>query len=171
MEIYFSIRRNRIPKAGVRVRLKVKKKKKKCRSGISTILPISINIIIHTSLFSIFFFSSFFQIKFTTKTAIYFPPGRNGSYYELLLGQHQEVHLNISVHNFKEAAYEAQLFIAHHPRLSYISLQEAKGVICNPYNASLVACTLGNPFKTGAGAHFKVRWDLGDKIIKVGHVR
>lgn len=77
--------------------------------------------------------------------------------YELLLGQHQEVLLNVSTHNAGESAYEAQLFIAHHPHLSYIGLEGQRGALCNPYNTSLVVCALGNPFKKNASSHLKLR--------------
>ncbi|KAI5751699.1 hypothetical protein M8J77_010094 [Diaphorina citri] len=79
--------------------------------------------------------------------------------YELLLGQHQEVLLNVSTHNAGESAYEAQLFIAHHPHLSYIGLEGQRGALCNPYNTSLVVCALGNPFKKNASSHLKLRFD------------
>ncbi|KAL1463065.1 hypothetical protein WDU94_014855 [Cyamophila willieti] len=80
-------------------------------------------------------------------------------YYELLLGQHQEVTLNISASNQGESAYEAQLFVSHHAHLSYIGQEKQRGAVCNPYNATLVACALGNPLKTGAWLNLKLRFD------------
>uniref|UniRef100_A0A8D8TAD1 Integrin alpha-PS1 n=1 Tax=Cacopsylla melanoneura TaxID=428564 RepID=A0A8D8TAD1_9HEMI len=85
---------------------------------------------------------------------------KHGSgYYELLLGQHQEVTLNISTSNQGESAYEAQLFVSHHTHLSYIGQEKQRGAVCNPHNATLVVCSLGNPLKTGAWLNLKLRFD------------
>jgi len=73
--------------------------------------------------------------------------GSNKSSWELMLGQHTEVVLNITAHNLRESAYEAQLFVSHPASLSYIGRSKAKGkqLTCNPFNSTLVACSLGNP--------------------------
>ncbi|XP_046678845.1 integrin alpha-PS1 isoform X2 [Homalodisca vitripennis] len=83
--------------------------------------------------------------------------GENKSSWELMLGQHMEVVLNITAHNLQESAYEAQLFVSHPASLSYIGRSQAqekmskmwddegKQLTCNPFNSTLVACSLGNP--------------------------
>lgn len=40
--------------------------------------------------------------------------------WELMLGTHQELGLNVSVSNRKESAYETQLFVVHPASISYI---------------------------------------------------
>ena len=50
----------------------------------------------------------------------------NKSSWELMLGQHAVVLVNVIVHNLRESAYEAQLFVSHPTSLSYIGLIKAK---------------------------------------------
>lgn len=45
----------------------------------------------------------------------------DGKSYALTLGQEEEVKLSISVNNYGESAYEAQLFVLHHASLHYIA--------------------------------------------------
>lgn len=42
--------------------------------------------------------------------------------YALTLGQEEEIQLAISVDNYGESAYEAQLFVHHHASLHYIAI-------------------------------------------------
>lgn len=85
----------------------------------------------------------------------------NKSSWELMLGQHTEVLLNITVHNLRESAYEAQLFVSHPTSLSYIGRIKAKGkqLTCNPHNNTLVVCSLGNPLNKGNGVNIQLRFD------------
>lgn len=105
----------------------------------------------------------------------------------LELGELQEVALDISVtntgnflnHHFDgfekensilircsiktgESAYEASLYVSHPKTLNFIgraaSSESNAQLLCNSFNATMVACSLGNPFKTGTG-YVKLRFD------------
>lgn len=78
--------------------------------------------------------------------------------YNLILGQLDEIHLNVSVTNEQDSAYEAQLFVEHQPSVTYIAASKGQ-VICNRFNETVVACTLGNPLKRDATAHVMLRFD------------
>lgn len=82
----------------------------------------------------------------------------DGSEYTLILGQTDDVHLEVTVTNQEDSAYEAQVFVKHPPSVSYIAASKGH-MICNRFNESLVACSLGNPFKRDSVAHVTLRFD------------
>lgn len=66
--------------------------------------------------------------------------------------------MNVTIKNERDSAYEAQLFIEHQPSVQYIA--SSKGlVICNRFNETIVACTLGNPMKRNAEVKVTIRFD------------
>lgn len=69
-----------------------------------------------------------------------------------------ELRLNVNVVNEQDSAYEAQLFIEHQPSVSYIAASKGL-VICNRFNKTIVACTLGNPLRRNASAQVTLRFD------------
>uniref|UniRef100_A0A1B0DL82 Uncharacterized protein n=1 Tax=Phlebotomus papatasi TaxID=29031 RepID=A0A1B0DL82_PHLPP len=79
--------------------------------------------------------------------------------YTLVLGERDELQLNVTVTNQEDSAYEAQLFIQHQPSVSYIAAIRSGTVICNRFNETIVACTLGNPLKRDGVAKVTVRFD------------
>lgn len=81
------------------------------------------------------------------------------SYYELLLGEVEEVIIDVNAGNIGESAYEAQLFIAHSPSLNYIASKSNESVICNLHNTTLVVCSIGNPFRKDTAVNLQVRFD------------
>ncbi|XP_014485304.1 PREDICTED: integrin alpha-PS1 isoform X2 [Dinoponera quadriceps] len=80
-------------------------------------------------------------------------------FYELLLGEREEIVVEVNVANIGESAYEAQLFIVHSQSLSYIASKSNDSVICNLYNATVVSCSIGNPFQKNKTADIQVRFD------------
>lgn len=76
----------------------------------------------------------------------------------MILGQSDELRLNVSVTNEQESAYEAQLFVEHQRSVTYIAASKGQ-VICNRFNETIVACTLGNPFRRNAAANVVLRFD------------
>lgn len=66
--------------------------------------------------------------------------------------------MNVSLTNEQDSAYEAQLFIEHQPSVTYIAASKGN-VICNSFNKTIVACTVGNPFKRNAIAQVMLRFD------------
>ncbi|XP_045772971.1 integrin alpha-PS1 isoform X1 [Maniola jurtina] len=73
---------------------------------------------------------------------------KDGKAYALTLGQEEEIKLAISVDNYGESAYEAQLFVQHHASLHYIAANiTGKQMICTSVNKTTVSCQLENPFK------------------------
>jgi hypothetical protein len=94
--------------------------------------------------FSFFLFSFSIFIPFLPS-----PSGEDGVSI-LELGELQEVVLDISVTNTGESAYEAGLYVSHPRSLSFIGrVSEANQLLCNSFNATMVTCSLGNPFKHG----------------------
>ncbi|XP_046437434.1 integrin alpha-PS1-like isoform X2 [Daphnia pulex] len=86
------------------------------------------------------------------------PQGEDGVSI-LELGELQEVVLDISVTNTGESAYEAGLYVSHPRSLSFIGrVSEANQLLCNSFNATMVTCSLGNPFKHGSG-YVKLRFN------------
>lgn len=88
--------------------------------------------------------------------------------YTLVLGQTDDLHLDVTVTNQEDSAYEAQVFVRHPVSVSYISAvkssaqqqqQQQQPMICNRFNESMVACSLGNPFKRDSVAHVTLRFD------------
>ncbi|KAL0883105.1 hypothetical protein ABMA27_016566 [Loxostege sticticalis] len=76
------------------------------------------------------------------------PKAEGSNAYALTLGQEEEIQLAISVDNYGESAYEAQLFVHHHASLHYIAINMSeKHVICTSVNKTTVSCMLENPFK------------------------
>lgn len=80
-------------------------------------------------------------------------------FYELLLGEREEIVVEMNVVNIGESAYEAQLFIVHSQNLNYIASKSNDSVICNLHNATLVSCSIGNPFQKNKTADIQVRFD------------
>lgn len=64
----------------------------------------------------------------------------------------------MTVTNEQDSAYEAQLFVEHQPSVTYIAASKGS-VICNRFNETVVACTLGNPLRRGASARVMLRFD------------
>lgn len=64
----------------------------------------------------------------------------------------------MTVTNEQDSAYEAQLFVEHQPSVTYIAASKGS-VICNRFNETVVACTLGNPLRRGAAARVMLRFD------------
>lgn len=64
----------------------------------------------------------------------------------------------MSVTNEHDSAYEAQLFIEHQQSVTYIAASKGQ-VICNRFNETIVACTLGNPLRRNATANVVIRFD------------
>ncbi|XP_076754708.1 multiple edematous wings [Xylocopa sonorina] len=81
------------------------------------------------------------------------------NYYELLLGEREELVVDVNVSNVGESAYEAQLFIVHSQSLNYIASKSNDSVICNLHNATIVSCSIGNPFKKDKLVNIQVRFD------------
>ncbi|XP_043249530.1 integrin alpha-PS1 isoform X2 [Colletes gigas] len=81
------------------------------------------------------------------------------NFYELLLGEREEVVVDVNVSNIGESAYEAQLFIVHSQSLNYIASKSNESVICNLHNTTIVACSIGNPFKKDKMVNIQVRFD------------
>lgn len=86
-----------------------------------------------------------------------------GNEYSLVLGDVDELHLNVTVTNDEDSAYEAQLFVEHQPSVTYIAASKG-AVICNRYNNTIVACTLGNPLKRGSNAQVMLRFDPSELL-------
>lgn len=93
--------------------------------------------------------------------------------YNLVLGQSKELLLNVTVVNENESAYEAQLFIEHQQTVTYIQADVSKNhghVICNRFNETVVACTLGNPLRRNARVEVMIRFDpigLDDAVTQL----
>lgn len=81
------------------------------------------------------------------------------NFYELLLGEREEVIVDVNVSNVGESAYEAQLFITHSASLSYIASKSNDSVTCNLFNSTTVSCSIGNPFKKDKAVNIQVRFD------------
>lgn len=82
--------------------------------------------------------------------------------YNLILGESKELLMNVTVINEKESAYEAQLIIEHQQTVTFIQANVSKNhghVICNRFNETVVACTLGNPLRRNARVEVMIRFD------------
>ncbi|CAB0044688.1 unnamed protein product [Trichogramma brassicae] len=84
---------------------------------------------------------------------------KNRSEYDLLLGESEELVVDVNVTNWGESAYEAQLFVQHSASLSYIGFKQNDSAICNLHNATCISCILGNPFKKNKSVNVQVRFD------------
>lgn len=79
----------------------------------------------------------------------------------------------MTVVNEQESAYEAQLFIEHQQTVTYIQANVSKNqghVICNRFNETVVACTLGNPLRRNARVEVMIRFDpigLDDAVTQL----
>ncbi|XP_063705337.1 integrin alpha-PS1 [Culicoides brevitarsis] len=82
----------------------------------------------------------------------------NPSEYDLILGKRNEIHLKATVTNDQDSAYEAQLFILHPKTITYIATSKST-VVCNSFNETCIACTLGNPMKRDTTASVVVRFE------------
>ncbi|XP_016838421.1 integrin alpha-PS1 isoform X2 [Nasonia vitripennis] len=92
------------------------------------------------------------------------------NYYELLLGESEELTVDVNVTNVGESAYEAQLFLVHSPSLNYIATKHNDSAICNLHNSTVIACAIGNPFKRDKTVNIQVRFDpknLEDNEVKL----
>lgn len=69
-----------------------------------------------------------------------------------------ELHLNVTVVNEEDSAYEAQLFVEHQSSVTYIAASKGS-TICNRFNNTIVSCTLGNPLRRGSSAQVMLRFD------------
>lgn len=65
----------------------------------------------------------------------------------------------MTVTNSRESAYEAQLFVEHPASISYVGASKSGAVICNRFNSTTVACTLGNPLRRADAAILTLRFD------------
>ncbi|XP_063973900.1 integrin alpha-PS1 isoform X1 [Diachasmimorpha longicaudata] len=81
------------------------------------------------------------------------------NFYELLLGEVEEVIVDVNAANIGESAYEAQLFVSHSPSLNYIASKSNESIICNLHNATLVVCAIGNPFRKDNAVSLQIRFD------------
>lgn len=93
---------------------------------------------------------------------LFFPNNSTDAGYNMILGQSKELLLNVTVVNEQESAYEAQLFIEHQQTVTFIQANVSKNqrhVICNKFNETIVACTLGNPLRRNARAEVIIRFD------------
>uniref|UniRef100_A0A1B0F9S5 Uncharacterized protein n=1 Tax=Glossina morsitans morsitans TaxID=37546 RepID=A0A1B0F9S5_GLOMM len=79
--------------------------------------------------------------------------------YALILGEQEEIRVNINVNNTADSAYETQLFIVHQKSVEYIAAIKTNSAICNRFNDTVVACSLGNPMRRGSAAQLSVRFD------------
>ncbi|XP_064455272.1 integrin alpha-PS1-like [Ornithodoros turicata] len=69
----------------------------------------------------------------------------------LHLGE-EYINMSVKVHNYKEPAYDAVLYIQHPPTVSYVKrtmITPSSELHCRPHNATLLSCDLGNPFNQG----------------------
>lgn len=64
----------------------------------------------------------------------------------------------MTVTNDEDSAYESQLFVEHQPSVTYIAASKGQ-VVCNRFNETVVACTLGNPLRRDAHAQVMLRFD------------
>ncbi|XP_070506868.1 integrin alpha-PS1 isoform X2 [Chironomus tepperi] len=78
--------------------------------------------------------------------------------YAFVVGKTDVIFLNVTVENEQDSAYEAQLFVVHQQSVNYIGATKGQ-MICNQFNSTVVACTLGNPFKRGTKVGTTLRFD------------
>lgn len=78
--------------------------------------------------------------------------------FDLILGKRNEIHLKATVTNEQDSAYEAQLFILHPKTVTYIATSKST-IVCNSFNETCIACTLGNPMKRDTTASVTVRFE------------
>uniref|UniRef100_U5EVI2 Putative vitronectin receptor alpha subunit n=1 Tax=Corethrella appendiculata TaxID=1370023 RepID=U5EVI2_9DIPT len=78
--------------------------------------------------------------------------------YTLILGQNDEIQLNISVTNQADSAYESHLYVEHPSNVAYIAASKGS-VICNRFNSTIVECSLGNPMRRNSVSHVTLRFD------------
>ncbi|XP_014210649.1 integrin alpha-PS1 [Copidosoma floridanum] len=101
------------------------------------------------------------------------PSPTQKNYYELLLGESEELVVDVNVTNVGESAYEAQLFLVHSPSLSYIGTKQNDSATCSLHNTTVISCAIGNPFKKNKSLSVQVRFDpkyLEDSEVKIGFI-
>ncbi|XP_073832470.1 multiple edematous wings isoform X3 [Musca autumnalis] len=79
--------------------------------------------------------------------------------YALVLGEQEEIRVNVNVSNSADSAYETQLFIVHQKSVAYIAAVKTSTAICSRFNETVVACSLGNPMRRGSAAQVSIRFD------------
>ncbi|XP_058978100.1 integrin alpha-PS1 isoform X2 [Musca domestica] len=79
--------------------------------------------------------------------------------YALVLGEQEEIRVNVNVSNSADSAYETQLFIVHQKSVAYIAAIKTSTAICSRFNETVVACSLGNPMRRGTAAQVSIRFD------------
>ncbi|XP_036318657.1 integrin alpha-PS1 isoform X3 [Rhagoletis pomonella] len=79
--------------------------------------------------------------------------------YALVLGEKDEMRVNVNVLNKADSAYETQLFVVHQKSVSYIAAKRTNSVICNRFNDTVVACSLGNPMRRNSAVYVSLRFD------------
>jgi integrin alpha 7 len=97
------------------------------------------------------------QSKLSIEATLGLDKDKNGQ-YNFILGQSDEIQLDLTVSNELDSAYEAQLFVVHQLSVTYIGATKGL-VICNQFNSTVVTCSLGNPLKRGARAITSLRFD------------
>lgn len=87
--------------------------------------------------------------------------------YTLDLEKHNEITILVNISNYGDAAYDAQLFIVHPPKISYIALTDKlSNVKCSPKdNNDTVSCMLGNPFKKDESVSLWLRFEAKAKSL------
>lgn len=75
-----------------------------------------------------------------------------------MLGEKDDLQLNVTIENKGDSAYEAQLFIKHQESVSYIAASKGS-VICNQLNKTFVVCSLGNPMRRNRKSTLILRFD------------
>lgn len=87
-----------------------------------------------------------------------------------MLGESEELVVDVNVTNVGESAYEAQLFLLHSASLSYIGTKQNDSAICSLHNSTVISCAIGNPFKKNKSINIQVRFDpkyLEDSELKI----
>ncbi|KAL5276903.1 ITGA7 family protein [Megaselia abdita] len=79
------------------------------------------------------------------------------TWYSLMLGEKNEIRVNINITNRADSAYESQLFVVHQASVSYVNRESS--VICNSFNKTVVFCNLGNPMRRDTNAIISLRFD------------
>ncbi|PSN29549.1 Integrin alpha-PS1, partial [Blattella germanica] len=100
------------------------------------------------------------ESQLNVDTLLLLPSGRRPNTWDLIMGEHPVVRLNVSVENAGESAYDAWLFVSHPASLNYTSHKtESKHMSCTPHNKTLIKCNIGNPFKKDTPANIQLRFD------------
>lgn len=86
--------------------------------------------------------------------------------YILDLEKVNEITILVNITNLGDAAYDAQLFIVHPPKISYIALTDKlSNVKCSPKDINdTVSCMLGNPFQKNETIGLWLRFEAKAKV-------